>query len=116
MPRTIIATLEDVKCSPIRSISALLWGNYLPAQRKSLKSSVLAQVTPLGLPICPERPRNTVTHTGSPDVGYPGAGRSRLIRSKISVSISLVTSTSASWNTNLLAWRTSRPPVLISLV
>ncbi len=52
MPRTIITTLEDVKCSPIRSISALSWGNYLPAKRKTPKSSVLAQVAPLGQPSC----------------------------------------------------------------
>ncbi len=70
-------------------------GNYLPAKRKSPKSSVLAQVTPLGLSICPELHRNTVTHTRSLDIGYAGAGRSRLIRSSIPVSISLVTSTSA---------------------
>ncbi len=76
--------------------SALPWGNYLPTKRKTLKSSVLAQVTPPGLPICPEPSCNTVTHTGSPDVGYPGANRSQLIRSSIPVSISLVTNTSAS--------------------
>jgi hypothetical protein len=48
--------------------------------------------------------------------GYPGANRSLLIRSSILASISQLINTSASWNTSLLAWRTSRPPVLISLV
>ena len=46
---------------------------------------------------------------------YPGLKRSLPIRSSISPNISLVTITSASWNTNLLAWRTKRPPVFISL-
>ena len=49
-------------------------------------------------------------------VCYPGAGRSLPIRSSISPNRSLVTITSASWNTSLLAWRTSLPPILMSLV
>ena len=47
---------------------------------------------------------------------YPGLKRSLPIRSSISPNISLFTITSASWNTNLLAWRTKRPPVLMNLV
>ncbi len=47
---------------------------------------------------------------------YPGLTRSLPILSSISPNISLVTIPSASWNTNLLAWRTKRPPVLMSLV
>ena len=49
-------------------------------------------------------------------VCYPGTGRSLPIRSSISWNTSRDTNTSASWNTSLLAWRTSRPPILRSLV
>ena len=42
---------------------------------------------------------------------YPGARRSLPFRSNISSNIRLVTTTSASWNTRLLAWRKSHPPM-----
>ena len=56
----------------------------------------------------PETVTNPTIHTGC----YPGAGRSLPIRSNMPSNTSLVTNTSASWNTSLLAWRTRRPPIL----
>ena len=93
----------------------LSWTNHRPAKRKISKPLVYDQVSSLGSPFALYDPV-TVINPDAPKVDYPGASRSRLILSSIPVSISLVTSTSASWNTSLLAWSTNRPPVLISLV
>ena len=78
---------------------------------RSLSPSLTYQGALLGLGD-PETVTNPTIHTGC----YPGAGRSLPIRSKIPSNTSLVTNTAASWNTSLLAWRTRRPPILISLV
>ena len=112
MERTIKLHTEPVNGHAIRSIPPLSWRNHLLIEPKSSESPAPAQASPSGRPICPERPHNHCRqHTVTPRVDYPGASRSRLILSSIPVSISLVTSTSASWNTSLLAWSTNRPPV-----
>ena len=116
MERTTKLHTEPVNGHAIRSIPPLSWRNHLLTSLKVRNPRPLPKRLPSGRPICPERPHNIVTHTVTPRVDYPGASRSRLILSSIPVSISLVTSTSASWNTSLLAWSTNRPPVLISLV
>ena len=116
MERTIKLHTEPVNGHAIRVNSPTLMAKPPLDEPKSSESPAPAQASPSGRPICPERPHNIVTHTVTPRVDYPGASRSRLILSSIPVSISLVTSTSASWNTSLLAWSTNRPPVLISLV
>ena len=117
MERTIKLHTEPVNGHAIRLKSPTLIGETTSlTSLKVSESPAPAQASPSGRPICPERPHNIVTHTVTPRVDYPGASRSRLIRSSIPVSISLVTSTSASWNASLLAWSTNRPPVLISLV
>jgi len=46
---------------------------------------------------------------------YPGAGQSRPMHCNTPWNTSLRTAPSASWNTRRRAWRTSRPPILISL-
>ena len=114
MERTIKLHTEPVNGHAIRSIPPLSWRNHLLTSLKVRNPRPLPKRLPRGGLFV--RPHNIVTHTVTPRVDYPGASRSRLIRSSIPVSISLVTSTSASWNTSLLAWSTNRPPVLISLV
>ena len=110
LARTIKLHLVHVNCHATRSIAPIAWRNHLPAKRKISTLPVSAQATPLGKYVYPGRSRNTVTNTGSPNVGYDGNSRSWLICSSMPVNISPVTSISTSWNQvgqvsrNLRSW------------
>ena len=61
-------------------------------------------------------PLATLMNSDNPkDVRYPGAAWSPPIRSSTCRNTSRGTATSANWNTSRRAWRTSRPPILMSL-
>ena len=116
MERTIKLHTEPVNGHAIHSIPPLSWRNHLLTSLKVRNPRPLPKRLPRGGLFVLNDPITLSPIPSLSEWTYPGASRSRLIRSSIPVSISLVTSTSASWNTSLLAWSTNRPPVLISLV
>ena len=81
------------------------------SQHRSLSPDLTPKVTHLALGSL-----NLITIPVVDAPCYPGLNRSLPILSSISPNISWVTITSASWNVSLLAWRTKRPPILMSLV